>query len=102
MQILKSISENPRESRKEWMLWMFKRAGKRNGNNTNYQFWQQHNQPIEITGNLLEQKIDYIHNNPVEAGWVSEPHEYYYSSARNYSNLDSPLRIFSVFDGSYI
>ncbi|MFW6227625.1 MAG: REP-associated tyrosine transposase [Bacteroidota bacterium] len=102
MQILKSISENSQESRKEWMLWMFKRAGNSNGNNTNYQFWQQHNQPIEITGNLLEQKIDYIHNNPVEAGWVSEPHEYYYSSARNYSNLDSPLRIASVFDGSYI
>ena len=80
LQALKLISENLQESRKEWMLWMFKRAGKSNGNNTNYQFWQQHNQPIEITGHLLEQKIDYIHNNPVEAGWVNEPHEYYYSS----------------------
>ncbi len=29
-QIIKNMAENPQESRKEWMLWMFERAGKRN------------------------------------------------------------------------
>ena len=38
--IIKSIKESPVESRKEWMIWMFERAGKRNSNNENYQFWQ--------------------------------------------------------------
>lgn len=28
--ILKAIAENPQEGRREWMLWMFERAGKRN------------------------------------------------------------------------
>jgi putative transposase len=34
--ILKAISENVQESRKEWMLWMFERAGKHNSNNEHY------------------------------------------------------------------
>ena len=42
-QIISGIQENPKESRKEWMIWMFERAGKRNSNNENYQFWQQDN-----------------------------------------------------------
>ena len=43
-----SIKENEQESRKEWMMWMMERAGKKNGNNTDWQFWQQHNKPIEL------------------------------------------------------
>ena len=102
MQIIKSISENMQESRKEWLLWMFERAGKKNGNNTKYQFWQQHNKPMKLETKTIEQKLDYIHKNPVEAGWVNEPHEYLYSSARNYSELESPVNIYSVYDGAFI
>ena len=28
--MLKIIEDNPQESRKEWLLWMFERAGKKN------------------------------------------------------------------------
>jgi len=74
------------ESRKEWMLWMFKRAGAKSSNNTNYQFWQHNNKPIALwTPKVIEQKADYIHNNPVEAGFVSEPWHWQYSSAADYS-----------------
>jgi putative transposase len=84
--IVKAIVDNPQESRKEWMLWMFEREGKRNSNNQDFQFWQQHNQPIELNSNfLMEQKVNYIHNNPVEAGFVREPQEYPYSSAIDYA-----------------
>ncbi|MBC7391474.1 MAG: transposase [Opitutaceae bacterium] len=34
--ILAAIKEYPGESRKEWMLWMFERAGKHNSNNEHY------------------------------------------------------------------
>jgi REP element-mobilizing transposase RayT len=34
--ILKAIEENSQESRREWMLWMFSRAGKKNSNNSFY------------------------------------------------------------------
>ncbi len=37
--IINLITENPQESRKEWMLWMFERAGKKNSNVTKNQFW---------------------------------------------------------------
>jgi REP element-mobilizing transposase RayT len=31
--IRKALSNNPHESRKEWIIWMCERAGKKNGNN---------------------------------------------------------------------
>lgn len=82
----KEIYDNPLESRKKWILDMMLEAGEKRSNVKNYQFWQQHNQPIELYSNhVIEQKIDYVHNNPVESGFVIEPHEWKYSSARNYS-----------------
>lgn len=84
--VVKAIADNLQESRKEWMLWLFERAGKRNSNNSNFQFWQQHNHPIELDSTfLIEQKLEYIHNNSVEAGFVMEPHAYSYSSAIDYA-----------------
>ncbi len=90
--ILKAIAENPEESRKEWMLWMFERAGKKNSNNTKYQFWQQDNHPIQLmTDAMVKQKLAYLHNNPVEAGIVLSAEEYLYSSAKNYCGLKEHL-----------
>ena len=83
------ILENPiahQESRKEWMLWMMKRAGTKNSNNNDFQFWQQHNHPIEIwSPEVFDQKLDYIHMNPVVSGFVENPEDWRYSSAVNYS-----------------
>jgi len=83
--ILRSIENNVEESRKEWMLWLMSRAGKKNSNNSKFQFWNQHNHPIELADNrMMQQKLDYIHNNPVKAGWVDFAKSYIYSSARDY------------------
>ena len=60
--IVKSIKENPRESRKEFLLDFFKKEAK-----------------------FLELKIDYVHNNPVEEGLVYKAEDYVYSSAIDYS-----------------
>jgi len=93
-QILKAIEENVQESRKKWMLNMFEFAGKNNSNNTKYQFWQQHNNPIELYSNeVIDQKINYIHQNPIRNGLVEKEEDYLYSSARNYAELESYLRI---------
>jgi putative transposase len=90
--IMKIIQDNPQESRKEWMLWMFERAGKKNSNVKEKQFWQQNNQPIEIWSLIVfEQKLNYIHNNPVESGFVTDPIDWKYSSARNYGNDDQTV-----------
>lgn len=90
--MLKAIEENQQESRKEWLLWMFEKAGKKNSNVQFRQFWQQNNQPIEIWSlKVFEQKLNYIHNNPVEAGFVTNPIDWKYSSARNYGNDDQTI-----------
>ncbi|MGK7390347.1 MAG: REP-associated tyrosine transposase [Candidatus Cyclobacteriaceae bacterium M2_1C_046] len=84
--ILKAIEENPYESRKKWMLRMFEWAGKNNSNNKKYQFWQQHNHPIELFNNhVMDQKLEYIHMNPVRAEIVFKPEDYVYSSAIDYA-----------------
>jgi len=44
------------ESRREWLIWMFERAGKKNKRNHDFQFWQQHNHPIELWSNKSDPK----------------------------------------------
>ena len=83
--LLKLIQENPKESRKSWILRSFKEAGTKNSNVKDMQFWQQHNHPIEVySPEIFEQKLRYIHKNPVKAGFVREPADWKYSSAGNY------------------
>ncbi len=88
------ISENMQESRREWILWMMERAGLKNSNVKSKQFWQQSNHPIELWGSkAIQQKLEYIHNNPVEAGFVTEPHHWKYSSAANFSGSAGIIEI---------
>ena len=90
-----SIKENPLESRKEWIVWLacpdssgMERAGKKNGNNKDWQFWQQHNKPLEIKSQeMFDEKLDYIHQNPVQAGFVTREEDWKYSSARDFCGM---------------
>jgi len=92
--MIQTIQENPQESRKEWLVSMMEKAGKENSNVVKHQFWQQHNKPIELwTDKVIQQKIDYIHNNPVQAGFVTDPVDWKYSSARNYQDDHTVLEI---------
>ncbi|MEO8146885.1 MAG: transposase [Bacteroidia bacterium] len=96
-EMVKLIENNIQESRREWMLNAFAKAGKKNSNNTHNQFWQQHNKPIELWSNeVIDQKINYIHHNPVEAGFVENEWEYLYSSARDYAGNKGLVKILMV------
>jgi REP element-mobilizing transposase RayT len=84
--IVKSIKENPRESRKEYLLEIFKKAAENSSNVKHYQFWRHDNKPIELWSNkVIDEKINYVHQNPVEAGLVFRAEDYRYSSAVDYS-----------------
>lgn len=90
--IIDAIKDNVQESRRDLLLWLFEREGHYNSNNKRYQFWQQHNQPTELsTDAMIEERLNYIHNNPVEAGFVLSPEHYLYSSAVNYAGLPDKL-----------
>lgn len=91
------IINHPSESRKEWILWMMKRSGEKNGNNKGWQLWQQNNQPIELSNNdMLDTRLNYLHQNPVVAGFVTEPEHWKYSSAIDYSGGKGLLDIYFI------
>ena len=50
-----------------------------------YQVWQEGSHPEQIQGlEMMRQKIEYIHLNPVRKGLVQNPEDWVYSSARSY------------------
>jgi len=88
------------ESRKTWLLEMMDRAAKQNNRNTRYQLWQQKNHPIELVdGNMFDQRLTYIHNNPVAAGFIEVPCEWLYSSAKDYSTNEKGMITLAIDDG---
>ena len=82
--IIQTINEIA-ESRRDWLLRHFAYAGKFNPKIKEYQFWQEGLHPIELTtAKFIEQKITYIHQNPVEANIVYRAEDYVWSSAAQY------------------
>ncbi|UBM62404.1 transposase [Candidatus Sulfidibacterium hydrothermale] len=84
--ILHLIETEP-ESRKIWMLRKFEFAGKRIKRNTKYKFWKDSSHAILLESNqitMINQKLNYIHDNPVRAMIVNYPEDYIFSSARDY------------------
>ena len=93
-ELIKLIETNKQESRKDWMLNSFKKAATTNSNNTNNQFCQQHNRPIELwSSEVTQQKIEYTHHNPVVAGFVENDYEYLHSSAKDYSGIKGSVKV---------
>jgi putative transposase len=87
--ITKAIEANYHESRKDWILRIFKEYGTLNSRNREYQFWQQDNCPQELySPEFTVQKLGYTHQNPVRAGIVERAEDYVYSSAKDYKYMD--------------
>ncbi|OOG73773.1 transposase [Algoriphagus sp. A40] len=92
VKIIEEIKTLSIESRKNFLLWHFSKAGNTNANNTHFQVWQQHSHPIELnTNDKITRCLNYIHQNPVVAGIVLSPEDYLYSSAINYAGLPEQL-----------
>jgi len=91
--IVKLINEEP-ESRRDWILKQFKDACKHLKRKQQYKVWQDSNHAKIIDSNtLFDEKLNYIHNNPVKAMIVEHPEDYMFSSARNYAGLNYLLEI---------
>lgn len=91
--ILEIIKTEP-ESRRDWMLYRFEFAGKFDNRILKYRFWQDTNHAIQLDSNeIIDQKINYIHENPVWAMIVGKPDDYLYSSARDYSGEKGVVNI---------
>tara|TARA_R110002050_G_C8643372_1_gene489529 strand:- start:56 stop:631 length:576 start_codon:yes stop_codon:yes gene_type:complete len=77
--------QNESESRREWMIELFKKNGEQYAANQKVKFWKSGNHTIELySEKFVWDKINYIHNNPVQENFVSKPEYWLYSSASNY------------------
>lgn len=72
-------------------LAFYKKAHK---TDRNYQLWQEGVHPELIQGEqMMRQKVEYIHLNPVKRGYVDQAVHWRYSSARNYEGLPGLLEV---------
>ncbi|WP_316824495.1 REP-associated tyrosine transposase [Pedobacter miscanthi] len=82
------------ESRKKWLLNKFEFAAKYITRIENYKVWQDGYHAVElISPEFTFQKLNYIHQNPVRAGIVTDAEHYTYSSASNYYGLGGPIEV---------
>ncbi len=92
--ILNAIEANLEESRQKWILDRFSFAGNNDRKIKNYRFWQEDNHVETIyTSDFYQQKLNYIHMNPVRQEIVENPEDYLYSSARNYAGMTGLLNV---------
>ena len=82
--LIEAIMEYP-ESRRTWLLKKFSYEARRSGRALNFKVWKDGFHPIILdTLEKIEQKVGYIHNNPVRAEIVFHERDYVNSSYRSY------------------
>jgi len=70
-----------------------------NAKDRTYQVWERNTLSIALwSTNVFWQKIEYIHNNPVRAGYCKYPEEYKYSSAEFYLTGKSEWNFLTHFE----
>jgi REP element-mobilizing transposase RayT len=80
--VLKTMATGT-ESRREWLLHRFEWNASQHERNSKYQVWTHDNHAISINKEkFFRQKLEYIHQNPIRAGWVEREEDYIYSSAK--------------------
>ncbi|MFN4147169.1 MAG: REP-associated tyrosine transposase [Runella sp.] len=82
------------ESRRDWLLDKFGFEAKRTRRAEQFKVWQDGNHPILLESNyFIEQKLNYIHQNPVRQEIVEFPEDYIYSSARDYTGQKGLVKV---------
>jgi hypothetical protein len=82
------------ESRRGWLLNKFEYEANRVSRAKNFKIWKDDNHAIEIGDYIdIEQKMNYIHDNPVNALIVENAEDYIFSSAGDYSGRKGYVKI---------
>lgn len=91
--LIRAIVEYP-ESRREFLLMQFSKASTEINRVKKHKVWKDGYHPVELDGNrMIDQKLEYIHKNPVEEEIVECAENYKYSSAINYCGGIGELNI---------
>ena len=90
--------DNP-ESRREWLLNRFEFNARKQNSNSHNQIWKRDNHPILLySPEAIITNLNYIHNNPINAGYVDKAEHYRYSSATNYYGNEGLLNVILIDD----
>jgi putative transposase len=91
-QLKRSLEKNDQESLAGFKV---------NKHDRKYQIWKRDSLSIELwTAAVFEQKMNYIHYNPVKSGLCGNPEDYYYSSARYYITGTDNFEILTHYSGN--
>ncbi len=81
----KEILGKLQTDKRKWILKLFENSKKEYKTVSIYQFWQEGNQPKQIQNvEMFNQKVEYIHYNPVRRGLVADELHWIYSSAKKF------------------
>ncbi len=90
----RSIIDKLKQNKAEYLLTQLKFHKRLHKTNQDYQLWQEGSHPQTILSEqMLIQKLEYIHNNPVRRGYIDNPAHWRYSSYRNYMDMEGILNI---------
>jgi REP element-mobilizing transposase RayT len=88
----RAIVESLKSRQHAWLLNQIQFYKQNHKTQSAHQLWQEGFHPQRILDwDMLHQKTEYIHNNPVKRGYVDIPEHWRYSSARNYMLDDSSV-----------
>jgi REP element-mobilizing transposase RayT len=91
----KELESSHNDVRKKWILSKLISEGKASSNTKDFKLWQHHNHPIELNTNyIIDSKLNYLHFNPVKAGFVDRPEDWVYSSAKDYCGTKGLIEVY--------
>ena len=83
-----------KKNRKSYYLEKMKQYKLPHHQDSEFQFWQEGYHPKQIIGDdIMIQKMEYIHNNPINMGYVDYPEDWKYSSASDYLGIKGLIPI---------
>ena len=93
-EIYNLLKEDKSESRREWLMQTFDKQGELSSSNKNFKIWRHENHPVILDRNsIVDERVKYVHENPVIAGICYRAEDYVYSSASQYAGMQGLLDI---------
>ena len=91
----RKLIDHLQERNAEHLLQQLAFFRKQHKQDREYQLWEEGSHPqLMENEEVLRQKLEYIHQNPVKRGYVDEAGHWRYSSARNYAGLSGLIPVY--------
>ena len=84
--LYEKLKSDNKESRRSWLLRVIEEEAQKSSSNKKIKVWRHENHPVVLETNaMIDDRLNYIHANPVRSGICFRSADYKYSSACQYS-----------------